>query len=58
MGTSLEQAIADWIAKHAPAHKGHHVQVGGGGVLCSTCGLIDLIEQPDSVRDSEALAVA
>jgi hypothetical protein len=38
----LERAVNEWLAVHAPDHKGHHVQVGGGAVLCRSCGMVDL----------------
>jgi hypothetical protein len=51
----LERALDTWLAAHAPAHRQHHVQVGGGAVLCVTCGLADL---SDPEQASLALAVA
>lgn len=38
----LMQAVEQWLATHAPEHKGHHVQIGGGGAICTTCSMVDL----------------
>lgn len=51
----LTNAVERWVAEHAPAHRGHHVQVGGGGVLCATCGLLDLVVEPDRVPEMAAV---
>lgn len=41
--TELQAAVDAWLEQHAPEHRGHHVQVGGDGVICHTCpGMLDL----------------
>jgi hypothetical protein len=46
----IERVIDQWLSVHAPQHRGHHVQVGGGGILCTSCGLVDLLTTPESAE--------
>lgn len=49
MDEKLQSMVDEWLRMHAPDHQGHHVQVGGGAVLCMTCGMVDLTEREMAV---------